>query len=131
MLTRLIAEASLDGKDITIEFARNALKTFIRNKDNPESIENIQKAVCKYFKIKISDIRSKKRIKSFSEPRQIAMYLCRKISKDSYPEIGKKFGGKDHSTVIHAVKKIEKRIETDKEFKNIIFKIENQIKLRG
>jgi chromosomal replication initiator protein len=131
MLTRLIAEASLDGKDINIEFARNALKTFIRNKDNPESIENIQKEVCKYFKIKISDIRSKKRIKSFSEPRQIAMYLCRKISRDSYPEIGKRFGGKDHSTVIHAVKKIEKRIEADKEFKNIIFKIENQIKLRG
>jgi chromosomal replication initiator protein len=131
MLTRLIAEASLDGKDITIDFARTALRNFVRDKDNPESIENIQKAVCKYFKIKMSDIRSKKRIKSLSEPRQIAMYLCRNISKASYPEIGKKFGNKDHSTVIHAVKKIEDRMGKDKEFKNTIFKIENQIKLRG
>ncbi|MBN1574139.1 MAG: chromosomal replication initiator protein DnaA [Deltaproteobacteria bacterium] len=131
MLTRLIAEASLDGREITVDFARTALRNFVSDKDNPESIENIQKAVCKYFKIKVSDIRSKKRVKSLSEPRHIAMYLCREVGNASYPEIGKKFGGKDHSTVIHAVKKIEELISKDKEFKNTIFTIENQIKLRG
>ncbi len=131
LLTRLIVKGSLDGKELTIDFARSALNNFILNKDHPESIENIQKAVSRYFKIRLSDLKSQRRLKVITEPRQIAMYLCKKINKASYPEIGKKFGGKDHSTVIHAVKKIDKKIEEDKEFRNIIFAIENQIKLRG
>ena len=130
MLTRLIAEASLDGKEMTINFARSALKNFISDKNHPESIENIQKSVARYFTIKVSDLKGSKRVKVFTEPRQIAMYLCRKLNSASYPEIGKKFGGKDHSTVIHAYKKIEKKINEDVEFKNTIFTIENQIKLR-
>jgi chromosomal replication initiator protein len=131
LLTRLMAEASLDGKEITLDFARSALKNFIRDRDHPESIDGIQKSVAKYFKIKVSDLRSQRRIQALAVPRQIAMYLARKISKASYPEIGQKFGGKDHSTVIHAVKKIEGKIATDPEFKNTVFAIENQIKLRG
>ncbi len=131
LLTRLMAEASLDGKEITLDFARSALKHFIRDRDHPESIDGIQKAVAKFFKIKVSDLKSQSRIKALAEPRQIAMYLAKKISKASYPEIGQKFGGKDHSTVIHAVKKIERKITEDPEFKNNVFAIENQIKLRG
>jgi chromosomal replication initiator protein len=131
LLTRLMAEASLDGRQITLEFAQTALKNFIRDRDHPEGIDSIQKTVAKYYKIKVSDLKSARRVKTLAEPRQIAMYLCKKISKASYPEIGNKFGGKDHSTVIHAVKKIEKRIEQDVEFKNAIFSLENQIKLRG
>jgi chromosomal replication initiator protein len=131
LLTRLMAEASLDGKQITLDFARSALKNFIRDRDHPESIDGIQKTVAKYFKIKVSDLKSQRRIKTLAEPRQIAMYLAKKISKASYPEIGQKFGGKDHSTVIHAVKKIERKIVEDIEFKNNVFAIENQIKLRG
>lgn len=131
MLTRLIAESSLDGSEISLDFARNALKNFIRDKDHPESIENIQKTVAKYFKLKVSDLKSQKRLKAVAEPRQIAMYLCKKISKASYPEIGRKFGGKDHSTVIHAVKKVERKINEDKQFRHNIFSLENQIKLLG
>ncbi len=131
LLTRLMAEASLDGREIGLDFARNALKSFIRDRDHPESIENIQKAVAKYFKLKVSDLKSPRRVKVLAEPRQIAMYLCKKINKASYPEIGSKFGGKDHSTVIHAVKKIERQIGQDIDFKNTVFAIENQIKLRG
>jgi len=130
LLTRLMAEASLDGREITLDFARSALKNFIRDRDHPESIDGIQKAVAKYFKLKVSDLKSPRRVKVLAEPRQIAMYLCKKISKASYPEIGSKFGGKDHSTVIHAVKKIERLIELDIGFKNTVFAIENQIKLR-
>ncbi|MBN1882719.1 MAG: chromosomal replication initiator protein DnaA [Deltaproteobacteria bacterium] len=131
MLTRLIAESSLDGSEITLDFARSALKNFIRDKDHPESIENIQKIVAKYYKLKVSDLKSQKRLKAVAEPRQIAMYLCKKINKASYPEIGKRFGGKDHSTVIHAVKKVERKINEDKQFRHNIFSIENQIKLLG
>jgi len=131
MLTRLIAESSLSGSEITPDFARGALKNFIRDKDHPESIENIQKTVAKYFKLKVSDLKSQKRLKAVAEPRQIAMYLCKKISKASYPEIGRKFGGKDHSTVIHAVKKVERKINEDKQFRHNIFSLENQIKLLG
>lgn len=131
LLTRLVVKGSLDSKELTVDFARSALNNFIMNKDHPESIENIQKAVARYFKIKLSDLKSQRRLKALTGPRQIAMYLCKKINKASYPEIGKKFGGKDHSTVIHAVKKIDKIIDEDKEFRNIIFAIENQIKLRG
>jgi chromosomal replication initiator protein len=131
LLTRLMAEASLDGRQITLEFAQSALKNFIRDRDHPEGIDSIQKTVARYYKLKVSDLKSPKRVKTLAEPRQIAMYLCKKISKASYPEIGSKFGGKDHSTVIHAVKKIEKRIEQDVEFRNAIFSLENQIKLRG
>jgi len=131
LLTRLVVKASLEGKDITLDYARTALNSFIRDKDHPESIENIQKIVAKYFKLKLSELKSEKRLKTVAEPRHIAMYLCKKINKASYPEIGQRFGGKDHSTVIHAVKKISKKIEEDKEFKNVIFTIENQIKLKG
>ena len=70
MLTRLIAESSLDGSEISLDFARNALKNFIRDKDHPESIENIQKTVAKYFKLKVSDLKSQKRLKAVAEPRQ-------------------------------------------------------------
>lgn len=80
----------------------------------------IQKFVAKFFSIKISDLKSDKQLKTLVIPRQIAIYLCRELTKSSYPEIGKKFGGKDHSTIIHSFKKIARLISSDNELKNTV-----------
>lgn len=106
MLIRIGAYASLTKNKINISMAKDILKDIIVDKSKEISIELIQKATADYFKIKLSDIKSEKRLKTFVLPRQIAIYLCRELTKASYPEIGDKFGGKDHSTVIYAVKKI-------------------------
>lgn len=106
MLIRIGAYASLTKNKITVTLAKDILKDIIVDKSKEISIELIQKTVADYYKIKVSDIKSEKRLKNFVLPRQIAIYLCRELTKASYPEIGEKFGGKDHSTVIYAVKKI-------------------------
>jgi len=106
MLIRLGAFASLTGSKITLSMAREVLKDIIVEKNRDISVEMIQKYVAEYFSIKISDLKSDKRLKTLVIPRQIAIYLCRELTKSSYPEIGEKFGGKDHSTIIHSFKKI-------------------------
>jgi chromosomal replication initiator protein len=106
MLIRIGAYASLTKNKINISMAKDILKDVIVDKSREISIELIQKTVADHYKIKISDIKSEKRFKAFVIPRQMAIYLCRELTKASYPEIGDKFGGKDHSTVIYAVKKI-------------------------
>jgi chromosomal replication initiator protein len=113
MLTRLGAFASFTGKPITIPLTKEILKGILKDTDKPVMIEDIQKVVCEHFGIRVPDIKSKRRSKSLVLPRQIAMYLSRNICKVSLADIGEKFGGKDHSTVIHAIKKIEKQMEKD------------------
>lgn len=113
MLTRLGAFASITGKPVTIPFAKEILKGILKDMDKPVLVEDIQKIVCDHFGIRISDIKSKKRSKSLVVPRQIAMYLSRNLCKISLSDIGEKFGGKDHSTVIHAINKVESQIEKD------------------
>ena len=108
MLIRLGAFASLTGNEITLKMAREVLKDIIVDKTRELTIEIIQKQVADHFKIKVSELKSEKRLKALVVPRQIAIYLCRELTKASYPEIGEKFGGKDHSTIIHSVKKIDK-----------------------
>ncbi|MCM2358405.1 MAG: chromosomal replication initiator protein DnaA [Geobacteraceae bacterium] len=120
MLIRLGAFASLTGNEITLKMARDVLKDIIVDKTRELTIEIIQKQVADYFKIKISDMKSEKRLKAIVVPRQIAIYLCRDLTKASYPEIGEKFGGKDHSTIIHSVKKIDKQMAQDLEIKGTI-----------
>lgn len=106
MLIRIGAYASLTKNKINLAMAKDILKDIIVDKSREISIESIQKHVADHFKLKVSDLKSEKRFKTFVLPRQIAIFLSRELTKASFPEIGEKFGGKDHSTVIYAVKKI-------------------------
>jgi len=106
MLIRIGAYASLTKNKINITMAKDILKDIIVDKSREINIELIQKTVADHYKIKLADMKSERRLKTFVIPRQMAIYLCRELTKASYPEIGDKFGGKDHSTVIYAVKKI-------------------------
>ena len=127
MLIRLEAVASLTNKEITLDMAREAMKDIIVEKTREITIEMIQKHVAEHFRIKVSEMKSDKRIKTLVVPRQIAIYICRELTKASYPEIGDKFGGKDHSTIIHSVKKIEKQMAGDAEFKGTVEDIKKKL----
>jgi chromosomal replication initiator protein len=126
-LTRLRAYSSLTGSDINEAMARETLKDILSDRHKMISIDNIQKNVASFYNISISDLKSSKKLKIYALPRQVAMYLCRTMTKSSFPEIGEKFGGKDHSTVIHAVRQTEKRLNEDRELKNIIDTLKNQL----
>ena len=120
LFNRLCAFSSLNKTDITIDFAKEVLKDFLAKRDKYLNVDYIQKTVASFFNLKVTDLKSKKRKKVISFPRQIAMYLARELTSDSFPEIGSKFGGKDHSTVIHAVNKIGDLMETDPYTKNTV-----------
>ena len=123
-LIRLIAYASLTGKQLTIELAHDVLKNVIDHDEKAVTIEQIQKFVADYYQMKPAEIRSRNNSKSVAMPRQIAMYLCKALTHASLPEIGRSFGGKHHSTVIHSIKKIEemrkKSAEFDQQVKNLL-----------
>ena len=120
MLIRLGAFSSLTGNAISLAMAQDVLKDIIVDKSKEITVEMIQKHVADHFKLKIVDLKSDKRLKALVVPRQIAIYICRELTKCSYPEIGEKFGGKDHSTIIHSFKKIDKLILQDIDLKNTI-----------
>lgn len=119
-LIRLGAYASLTGKAITVELAKDILKATIGDKEKAVTYDAIQKAVADHFQIKLQELKAKKRTKNLVMPRQVAMYLCRELTNLSYPEIGKYFGGKDHTTVIHACRQIEKLKEKESRLKDAI-----------
>jgi chromosomal replication initiator protein len=127
MLIRLEAFASLTGNEITLSMAREVMKDIIVEKTRDITVEMIQKLVAEHFRIKVSELKSDKRIKTLVIPRQIAIYICRELTKASYPEIGEKFGGKDHSTIIHSVKKIEKQMAGDSEFRATVEDIKKRL----
>jgi chromosomal replication initiator protein len=106
-LNRVVAHATLVGRNINIEMTTEVLRDLIRSNDRRVSIDDIQKKVSEHFDIKVADLLSSKRSIDVARPRQIAMYLSKVLTTSSLPEIGRKFGGKDHTTVMHAVKKIE------------------------
>ncbi|MGR9071535.1 MAG: chromosomal replication initiator protein DnaA [Gammaproteobacteria bacterium] len=112
-LRRVIANSQFTGRPITIEFTKEALSDLISLQDRLIHIENIQKTVAEYYKIRISDLLSKKRTRSITRPRQMAMSLARELTSHSLPEIGEAFGGRDHTTVINACKKINELKEND------------------
>ena len=112
-LNRVIAHAEFVGKEITLDFTKDILSDLIRSNERKISVEDIQKAVANHYSIKISDITSSSRLKQFTLPRQVAMYLAKQLTRLSFPEIGRKFGGRDHTTVLHSVKKIEEALNTD------------------
>ena len=105
-LKKVLAYSSFHGRDIALDLTKEALKDVIGSTRNV-GIENIQKTVADYYKIKVADLFSKKRTRAIARPRQVAMWLCREVTTHSFPEIGDAFGGRDHTTVIHAVKTID------------------------
>src|SRR5262249_26836605 len=113
LLIRVAAFASLQQKPITIEFAQETLKNFLSQASATLTVEAVQKEVANYFNMKIADLKGQKRHLTVARPRQIAMYLARKLCKASFPELGQKFGGKDHTTVLSACRKIESLIQED------------------
>ncbi len=126
-LTRLAALASLNKSSITLDFARQALHDLIRNHEAKPDVEAIQRAVSDFFHIRLADLKSKKRTQHIAFCRQVAMYLCRKLTSSSFPTIGEHFG-RDHSTVIHAFNLIERRVTSDSAFRLSLERIERQLK---
>ena len=125
-LNRIWANYELTGKTINIENSTNLLSDLISAPENI-SIDSIQKKVSSYYNLSLSDMSSSRRSINIARPRQIAMFLCKGFTSYSYPEIGKAFGGKDHTTVIHAVKKIETMLEIDQKLKKQIFELKETI----
>ena len=119
-LIRLIAFASLTGREISLELAQEVLKNVLEQDDKAVTIESIQKYVSDYYQLKVIDLKSRNNSKSVAMPRQIAMYLCKSLTHASLPEIGRSFGGKHHSTVIHSIKKVDDLRKKDGDFNNLI-----------
>lgn len=127
-LVRVGAYASLHNVPITMELAKEIMGHIIKEKKRDINVDAIIKEVASYFAMKATDIKSDRRIKSIMLPRQIAIYLSRKLTDNSLVSIGEKFGGKDHATVIHSVKKIEEEMKVKKELKNTVEKLERKIR---
>lgn len=127
-LIKIIAFASLEDKKIDLKLAGEALKDFFTQKQKNLTPEEIISTTASYFKISVQDIKSKKRTQNFSLPRQIAMYLCRELTDYSLPRIGKEFGGKDHTTIIHAYKKIAAEMNSDEKIMRYLKEIKNLLK---
>ncbi len=115
-LRRVIANAHFTGKPITIDFVHEALRDLLALQDKLVTIENIQKTVAEYYKVKVADLLSKRRSRSIARPRQMAMALAKELTSHSLPEIGDHFGGRDHTTVIHACRKVKELILGDNDF---------------
>lgn len=112
-LTRVVAYASLVGRPISVEMATEVLQDLLRSHETKITIEEIQRSVAQYFNIKLADMLSPRRARTVARPRQIAMYLAKLLTTRSLPEIGRKFGGRDHTTVIHAVRRIDELCRED------------------
>ncbi|MDR0942064.1 MAG: chromosomal replication initiator protein DnaA [Holosporales bacterium] len=115
-LNRIVAHVILVGKPITIDVAQEILSDLLRANERLITIEIIQRKVCEFYSVKLSDLNSPKRHKELTTARQVAMYLCKELTTKSLPEIGRKFGGRDHTTVIHAVRKVKENMQKDSTF---------------
>jgi chromosomal replication initiator protein len=126
-LIRVVAYSALMNQPVTPELAAEALKDIMpHSRPRVISIQDIQQAVCDYYRLRVEDLKSKKRTKSVAFPRQIAMYLCRELTDYSLPKIGEDFGGRDHTTVIHAHEKISRILKQDPQLEQAV----NQLKQR-
>jgi len=128
-LTRLGAFYSLTKAAITVDFAKDVLRNNLKSYEREITVEGIQKTICDHFNLKISDLKAHRRTQNLAFPRQVAMYLCRKHTQTSFPGIGDKFGGRDHSTVIHASKTIARRIKEDPNMLTTIAVIERNLNI--
>jgi chromosomal replication initiator protein len=127
-LLRLAARASFQGQTISLELARDALAKLIANTPTGLTIESIQREVAAYFDVKLHDLKGPKRHRAIAHPRMVAMFLARKLTNMSFPEIGSRFGGKDHSTVISAVRKIERLCGEDPTVRSVVGTIESHLR---
>ena len=115
-LNRIVAQATLVGRPVTLETTQDVLRDLLRANDRRVTIEEIQKRVAEHFNIRLADMHSARRARAVARPRQVAMYLAKQLTARSLPEIGRKFGGRDHTTVMHAVRKVEELRATDSSF---------------
>ncbi len=127
-LIRVVASSILQDKPVTLQLAHTILKDMLKETTKIISIEMIQHVVCDHFKININELKNNKRTKNFVLPRQLAMYLTRNLTRHSLPEIGKAFGGKDHTTVLYACKKIDESLSKNSEIKYIVEKLSTILK---
>jgi len=119
-LIRLVAYASLTGQEMSLSLAQEVLRNILDHEEKAVTIEIIQKYVADYYNLKMVELKSRNNSKSVAMPRQIAMYLCKSLTHASLPEIGRSFGGKHHSTVIHSIRKVEDMRKKDSDFNNLI-----------
>src|SRR5438132_971837 len=129
-LTRLGAFASLTKTQITVELTKEVLRNTLKGPQHEITVEGIQKTICDFYNVKLGDLKAKRRTKNIAIPRQVAMYLCRKYTETSFPAIGDKFGGRDHSTVIHASKTVEKKLKEDHYMQTTIEKLERNLNVK-
>ncbi|SAK40791.1 chromosomal replication initiation protein [Caballeronia fortuita] len=127
-LRKILAYSKFHGRDITIELTKEALKDLLTVQNRQISVENIQKTVADFYNIKVADMYSKKRPANIARPRQIAMYLAKELTQKSLPEIGELFGGRDHTTVLHAVRKIAAERGTDAQLNHELHVLEQTLK---
>ena len=113
-LTRIYAHAQFVGRELTLETSQDVLQDLLRANDRRVTIDEIQKRVAEHYNIRLADMHSARRARAVARPRQVAMYLCKQLTPRSLPEIGRKFGGRDHTTVMHAVRKIEELRASDR-----------------
>jgi chromosomal replication initiator protein len=113
-LNRIIADVQLIGREVTLETAQELLRDLLRSCERKVTIDEIQRRVAEHFNIRLSEMTSERRARAVARPRQIAMYLAKQLTTRSLPEIGRKFGGRDHTTVMHAVRKIEELTLSDR-----------------
>ena len=130
-LIRLVAYASLTGREISLGLAQDVLRNVLQHDDKAVTIEIIQKFVADYYQLKLIELKSRNNSKSIAMPRQIAMYLCKSLTSASLPEIGRSFGGKHHSTVIHSIRKIEDLRQTRREFQQPYPQLPRDVPLRA
>jgi chromosomal replication initiator protein len=127
-LRKILAYSRFSHKDINIQLAREALKDLLSIQNRQIGVENIQKTVADFYKIKVADMYSKKRPASIARPRQIAMYIAKEMTQKSLPEIGELFGGRDHTTVLHAVRKISAERQKNTELNQQLHVLEQTLK---
>ena len=119
-LVRLMAFSSLQGEKASLGMAQEVLKHILKSQEQHISIGHIQRTVAEYFNLKVSELKSKNNAKIIAQPRQMGMYLCRQLTGASLPEIGREFGGKHHTTVLHSIKKVQELRDSNKDFNNLI-----------
>jgi chromosomal replication initiator protein len=130
-LVRILAHASLTGTLISVDYARQVLADILSSKAAQVSVESIQKMVATYYQVRVIDLKSSRRVKTLVRPRQVAMYLCRKHAGASYPELGSRFGDKDHTTIMSACKKVEAQLKADPTLRGQVLELERQLDVQN
>ena len=115
-MNRIVAHATLVGRDISLETTHEVLHDLLRAYDRRVTVEDIQRQVATHFEIRLADMHSPRRSRAVARPRQVAMYLAKHLTQQSLPDIGRRFGGRDHTTVLHAVKRVDELRSMDKQF---------------